>query len=764
MSPFYDNTRFCSLTSCIYSARYYHRHPYAKSASTSPVKRFGSLNFSADRARVQTQLRRSPSGHLGDTERDESDTSPPSGFATVGGLLAKRNFTLPFPADRRDAEREDQGAHAATQGAGISAPHLVPDINANGRLVILTPTTQEWRELGLDSLKHLGGEGVGSESDSERGQDWNRRDSEASSFTGSLDHPHATGLECRRSSLGNDNQSGSEPNSRRASIISPLLTGALNRRRHESNDNVMISSDARRRVRSDTVHSVDNLVSEDTGVKDYSAPAVPLASQDLMIEIPSRSSGTTSFIDMNGNEAIGSETRSSDVRLAPSLRSAPPLLEETDVFAKLLSEQMAHQQKRSPSPGIAAVTGQHDAHEGANASSETMAVNDGLGNQGTAFTDASALRLPKTFEPASTLSRSQSMREPPTAPPHMTKREKERERLFRMVGEEIERSGLTEGQVGSRGIKQIGKGLTLGLSSSAKQGQANPIIRTESGPATFGPTLAPTQKVNAADTLGKSNAPVLSPMPHRLQDVLHSGHSPLISEVHVDTISSPVNDEQKSGLTSGLDASSKPRSRAHSRAPSLAQLSSSAASRTEKSVASETNSNGSTPLPPLTSRRRQSQRLSLLAGRTPLPHQFPAVLPPSAPTGNNGPRKPSAGLSAFSAFATMTPSSPPVRRLPLSKDVSSVGIGSLTAIPGHLQQSGRSDSALSLAPSTVAPSECGTPVGETAGGLGGGGIDDYVIQSEAGKGAYGLVRRAKRKGPDGQPIGVSVSSLGPMSR
>lgn len=682
----------------------------------------------------------------------------------MGGLLAKRNFTLPFPADRRDGERDDHSAHAATQASGVGAPHLLPDINGNGRLVILTPTTQEWRELGLDSLEHLGGEGVGSESDSERGQDWNRRDSEASSSTGSLDHTHTASLKGRRSSLGKGNHSGSEPNSRRASIISPLLTGALNRRRHESNENVMTPSDARRRVRSDTVHSVDNLVSEDIGVKDSSEPAVPLASQDLMIEIPSRSSGTTSFIDVNGDEAIESETRSSDGRLALSLRSAPPLLEETDVFAKLLSEQMAQQQKRCPSPGVAGATGQHDAQKGADASSDGMAINNGLGNHGTTFTDTSALRVPKIFEPASTLSRSQSMREPLTAPSHMTRREKERERLFRMVGEEIERSGFSEGQGGSRGIKQIGKGLSLGISSAVKPGQTNPIIRTESGPSTFGPTQAPTHKVNAADSLGTSNAPVLSPTPHRLQDVLHSGHSPLISEVHVDTISSPVNDEQKSGFTSGVVASSKPRSRAHSRAPSLAQLGSSSASRSEKSVGSETNSDGSTPLPPLTSRRRQSQRLSLLAGRTPLPHQFPAVLPPSAPTGNNGPRKPSAGLSAFSAFATMTPSSPPVRRPPLSKDVSSVGTGSLSAIPNHLQQIGRSDSAMSLAPSTVAPSECGTPVGETAGGLGGGGIDDYVIQSEAGKGAYGLVRRAKRKGPDGQPIGVSVFSSGSMSR
>ena len=71
---------------------------------------------------------------------------------------------------------------------------------------------------------------------------------------------------------------------------------------------------------------------------------------------------------------------------------------------------------------------------------------------------------------------------------------------------------------------------------------------------------------------------------------------------------------------------------------------------------------------------------------------------------------------------------------------------------------GRLDSTISLAPSTGVPSECGTPNSETAAGMGGHGISDYVILKEAGKGAYGLVMRAKVKGPRGEPIGVSVIS------
>ena len=66
------------------------------------------------------------------------------------------------------------------------------------------------------------------------------------------------------------------------------------------------------------------------------------------------------------------------------------------------------------------------------------------------------------------------------------------------------------------------------------------------------------------------------------------------------------------------------------------------------------------------------------------------------------------------------------------------------------------DSTISIAPSTRAPSEPATPVGETAGGMGGHGIEDYVIITEAGKGAYGLVKRARQKGWHGEPIGDEV--------
>lgn len=48
--------------------------------------------------------------------------------------------------------------------------------------------------------------------------------------------------------------------------------------------------------------------------------------------------------------------------------------------------------------------------------------------------------------------------------------------------------------------------------------------------------------------------------------------------------------------------------------------------------------------------------------------------------------------------------------------------------------------------------------------MGGRGIDDYVILKEAGKGAYGLVMRAKLKGPKGEPVGVSSPASIPFLR
>ncbi|WVO19197.1 uncharacterized protein IAS62_000475 [Cryptococcus decagattii] len=139
------------------------------------------------------------------------------------------------------------------------------------------------------------------------------------------------------------------------------------------------------------------------------------------------------------------------------------------------------------------------------------------------------------------------------------------------------------------------------------------------------------------------------------------------------------------------------------------------------------------PKSPRSTRKRDTNRVSLVAGRIVQPFTLPAstALPPSS----KPPDSPS--LQAFSPFRSPTLSRPSSAAL-------------------HHPSYPRFDSTLSIAPSTGVPSECGTPTEEKAGGMGGRGIDDYVILKEAGKGAYGLVMRAKLKGPKGEPVGDEV--------
>lgn len=463
------------MTWC-HSARFYHRHPYVKSAATSPVKSFGSLMSSADRSRPPPHMRRSHSGDLAEPGQSSPGSSATSGFATVGSLLARRNFSLPFPTDGHGADhaRQDYGSHPhlpERTGSAAAAAHLVPDVNANGRLVILTPTTQEWRELGLDSLKHLGGEGVGSDSGSERGKDWDRRASAVSSSIGSFENLKDAHPDSRRASAISDGV-GSGENSRRASGA-----GLLDERRQSQDD----ASKGRNRVRSDTVHSVDNLVPDDSIADTSSSTIVPPSAKDLMITIPPPSAGMTSLMGANDTDRSGTGPPSR--RLSLSLHSAPPLLEETDIFAKLLSEQMAQRERQSSSSSASAGPSQRLSPAATTVNVAEQGRQDDTGQE-KPKPELLSPRLSSMQENAGSafsLSRSQSMREPPTAPPHMTKREKERERLFRMVGEEIERSGFSESQ-SARGIKQIGKGLGLDMPSGVG-GMVNPIIRTESGPA-----------------------------------------------------------------------------------------------------------------------------------------------------------------------------------------------------------------------------------------------------------------------------------------
>ncbi len=493
-------------------------------------------------------------------------------------------------------------AHAASSAA--ASDNL--SMSSNGRLVVLTPTTQEWRELGLDHLHDLGGEGIVSESESDGG----RRASE----------------EDGRSSRGS----------------------TADRPRHDSLGLVFHAQpDAR---------SLEATEEQTAAVNDT-------------LEPPSRDGA----------------------------RSAPPMLEDTDLWLRLLSL------KQEQSDGSALDT--TSITEKSRPSSPKL-----LGH-----TPSLSESIIGTNIYTSSLSRSQSMREPAEG-----KKETARERLFRMVGEEVEKDGL-DGPSGSWGVRQIGNGLGLG---------EVPALRTDEGSTgasrSYSAPAAARSPEAALETRKELHLP--APIPHRLGPNLPSSPSPL-------SVLAIANSPDSS------DGSSRPRSRKptrhYSRSPSI--------SLTPESTTS------SADVEPITSRRRQSQRLSLLAGRTLQPFAFPSVLPPSAPS--NYKKNPSQGLSSFSPFYTPGtphdggPTSPmkggPSSTLPFK-------------MPVLLGNAGRSDSIISIAPSIAAPSECPTPRGETAGGIGGRGIEDYIIESEAGKGAYGLVKRAHQRGPDGQSCGEEV--------
>ena len=346
------------------------------------------------------------------------------------------------------------------------------------------------------------------------------------------------------------------------------------------------------------------------------------------------------------------------------------------------------------------------------------------------------------------------MKEPGEGP---KRKEKERERLFRLVGEDVEKNGIQK-PIGGWGIKQIGtRGGLSALSSPGNPAPDTPEItktktdhrpsivesRSESAPVVDAPRrrveglhpegkpkpAPPNRLVSTVSSIGglsmTSTKPVAHPSP------LHSVTS------SIPNIVSPGEEDP----ASNSGQSTRSQSRAHSRSPT----------KTMSSPESKTASAQVEPVSPITSRRRQSQRLSSLAGRASQPFAFPAALPPSHPTN----RKPATGLlSAFSPFTSTNGSSSKGESRPsISRESTAQP---LLSIPHYLQTADRSDSMISIAPSTRAPSEPATPLGETAGGMGGHGIDDYVIVSEAGKGAYGLVKRARQKGWDGEPMGDEV--------
>ena len=318
----------------------------------------------------------------------------------------------------------------------------------------------------------------------------------------------------------------------------------------------------------------------------------------------------------------------------------------------------------------------------------------------------------------------------PSIPRAKTKRELERERLFKDLDENIEAEGIEPKDPWNGGVQQIGMGGGLG----SRPNTADAVME--------GRTSGHSYNIGKTSSMPAGSKPVQqSPAQTFRPSPLHA--SPLT-----------VTDGLPTPVTPSMDMHSAPQSPKHS--PSFGQASQLASLRDfartlvsphpphsrEKTRPPTRSPSGpstrpSTPSPPLSarsSRIRDNSRVSLVAGRVVQPFAIPSstALPPDrVPL-----EKPS--LQSFSAFESP-----------------SHGSGQFKSTPFPFPTFNRLDSTISLAPSIGAPSECGTPTSETAGGAGGRGIDDYVILKEAGKGAYGLVMRARVKGPKGEPVGVS---------
>ncbi|KAK4684619.1 hypothetical protein P7C73_g5553, partial [Tremellales sp. Uapishka_1] len=313
-------------------------------------------------------------------------------------------------------------------------------------------------------------------------------------------------------------------------------------------------------------------------------------------------------------------------------------------------------------------------------------------------------------------------------PKAKTKRELERERLFKMVDEQVEEAdNLDDSRTGSwgvSGVQEIGSG--GGLSLLTRPSSADPVMAGKSTPAFEG-------------AIGKSPSLPLPIKSARLSPTQPMRPSPLqASPLSVDSglpqLDRPSSPPQS---TPSPPRRSPSPQKQYTRFDAIRSYARALSSHHHLDLEPSSPSS-SPPKSPRSPRRRDTSRVSLVAGRIVQPFVYPpsTALPPGTnPNGSVLNQKPS--LQSFSPFLSAQPPRTP---------------------NGSIQHPvfPRFDSTISFAPSTGAPSECGTPPAEATGGVGGRGIGDYSILSEAGKGAYGLVMRARVKGPKGEPVGDEV--------
>lgn len=357
-----------------------------------------------------------------------------------------------------------------------------------------------------------------------------------------------------------------------------------------------------------------------------------------------------------------------------------------------------------------------------------------------------------------------------------TKRELERERLFKMVDEEIAETSPTEpSHRHSWGVQGIGSGSgfnfvgSLGsLSSPRTEPPDSPQLLSESDGQRQAEHEPRSEVLGLTDDHVSRHSAVSPTVPVRPSplnaeplSVPHSAPSttapsPALSPANdidlasPDVIDSsqmmaPLSQETESERFEAIRNYSRKVSSRHTLVPR---------------APSRRGSHDDGAAPPVTERRRDTHRVSLVAGRVVPSLPFPALTPLTPST----PAPQTTGTTTASSPPPVTPTTsvtPPPKANAAANLQSFSPFRSPTAAQPNKSLLPRFDSvrsAASYASSTGVPSECPTPTSETAGGAGGRGIDDYVILKEAGKGAYGLVMRAKVKGANGQPVGVSETA------
>ncbi|WWD18371.1 hypothetical protein CI109_102821 [Kwoniella shandongensis] len=670
------------------SARYYH-HIHSR-----PVSRSNSISNSPEH---------SPGLHR------RNQTSPQS-----SPIFVRRNLTLP---------QNGPGPPTAPPGAGMSASlspnhhflqsHLPPTFPHSGSspeaspsdhnlpaAMVFTPTTQEWKDLqATPEWQELHHKAIGKSSDVEH------------SFSGSSSED-----EGRRSSEGSAH-----------SIMSSMLLhpeGSAGDQLHHHHSHRKVSSKPSLR----TAVSAEYLGAEAQHTPDPGSPILTPA-----------------------DDVPGSPRRPTfnSIVIAPS----PIMPVQEKVTTPLESPT-----KGNDSPTLAASLDEQEAKH-----------LDQLSNYHSGpFDDDSVIADGDHDSPVrfASIGRRDSLRavkkegDRPVGPRTKTKRELEREKLLQMVDEELEvdQGGLGGGFGWGGGVQEIGMGLGMAPRPSvadiridstdmvARPGSADPILgnsgqnKESSNPFEHHfaqQTKSTTLPLGPSKTTNLSPTQPFKPSPLNASPVTAAENLPTSSSANTSPTETPNVDTP--AATPASPAVPPPTSVLAS-IRDYARTLVSQHSQDKPAKAKE----ASPPMSPRSPRRRDTNRVSLVAGRIVQPFTIPpnTSLPPPALSITTAvdKEKSNPSLQSFSPFR----SSPNL---------------STTRLPGgrvEMPSFSRLDSTISLAPSTGAPSECGTPTDETAGGIGGRGIADYVILKEAGKGAYGLVMRAKVKGPKGEPVGDEV--------